>query len=208
MLQAQRIQSLNRGCPMPARMTIAILMALSLPTACAQEIPWGRYMVAGEQAYEQGDYDEAEKQFLRALKEAENFGEQDSRLAKSLQALATLYSLEDKHQEAVLLLQRAVAITEKGLGPEHHTLAAYLNDLAFTNTHQGKYAEAEPLYLRALTIWEKAGRPEEDIHLAIGLHNYAVLLQKMDRNAEAEKLEERSKAIWDNQQWGRPQRDR
>ncbi|MCZ6485767.1 MAG: tetratricopeptide repeat protein [Acidobacteria bacterium] len=187
---------------MPTRMIITMFVVLSPLTAYAQETAWKRYIDAGQKATWQ-DRDEAEKPLLRALKEAENFGEQDPRLAKSLQALATLYRLEDKHQEAVLLLQRAVAITEKGLGPEHHTLAAYLNDLAFTNTHQDKYAEAEPLYLRALTIWEKAGRPEEDIHLAISLHNYAVLLQKMDRNAEAEKLEERSKAIWDNQQWGR-----
>ena len=67
--------------------------------------------------------------------------------------------------------------------------------------------KAEPLFLRALTIMEKAGKPE-DTFLAMSLQNYASLLRKTDRNAEAEKLEERAKAIWDNQQWGRPQRDR
>jgi len=98
-------------------------------------------------------------------------------------------------------------LRRKARGPEHLTLAAYLNDLALLYSHKGKYGEAEPLYLRALTIREKAGRPE-DPFLALSLQSYAGLLRKMDRNAEAEKLEERSKAIWDNQQWGRSQRDR
>ena len=52
---------------MPARMIIAMLVALSLPTVFAQETAWDRYMAAARQAIEQGDYDEAEKQLLVAL---------------------------------------------------------------------------------------------------------------------------------------------
>ncbi len=191
---------------MPTRMIIILLVVLSQLTANAQETAWKRNLDAGRKATWQ-DRDEAEKLLLRALKEAETFSEQDHRLAQSLQALGNLYRLEKKYEEAEPLLQQAVAITEKGLGLEHRSVAAQLSTLAFLYSDQGQYAEAEPLFLRAVTIMEKAGRPE-DAFLAISLQNYAGLLRKTDRNAEAEKLEERAKAIWDNQQWGRPQRDR
>ncbi len=129
---------------MPARI-IAMLVALSLPTVFAQETAWDRYMAAARQAYEQGHYDEAEKQLLVALKEAENFGEQDPRLATSLNNLAGLYSAQGKYAEAEPLHQRALAIMEKALGPEHPNVASSLNNLAELYRLQGKYAEAEPL---------------------------------------------------------------
>ena len=59
---------------------------------------------------------------------------------------------------------------------------------------QGKYAEAEPHYQRALAISEKALGPEHP-NVARILENYADLLRKLDRNAEAEELEERARAI-------------
>ena len=59
---------------------------------------------------------------------------------------------------------------------------------------QGKYAEAEPLYQRSLTIVEKALGPEHP-DVATTLDNYAALLRKTDRNAEADELEERTRAI-------------
>ncbi len=64
---------------MPGRMIIAMLAALSLSTACAQE-PWEEYNDAGMEAQEQARYAEAEELYLAALKEAESFGEQDTRL--------------------------------------------------------------------------------------------------------------------------------
>ena len=137
---------------MPARMILALLVVLSQPSVFAQETSWDRYMDAAGAAYEQGDYDEAEKQLLRALKEAENFGEQDPRLAASLNNLALLYYA------------------------------------------QGQYAEAEPFYQRSLAIWEKALGPEHP-DVATILENYADLLRELDRNREAEELEERARAI-------------
>ncbi|MDA2913832.1 tetratricopeptide repeat protein [Acidobacteriia bacterium AH_259_A11_L15] len=59
---------------------------------------------------------------------------------------------------------------------------------------QGKYPEAEPLYQRALAIWEKALGPEHPF-VAQGLENYAVLLRKTNRHAEAKELEARARAI-------------
>ncbi len=137
---------------MIARMIIALILALSLLTVFAQEAAWDRYMDAAGQAYEQGDYDEAEKQLLRALKEAENFGEKDLRLATSLGNLGKVYHLQGKYAEAEPLYQRSLAIGEKTLGPEHPQVAMSLNNLAGLYRAQGQHAEAEPLYQRAFAI--------------------------------------------------------
>ncbi len=59
---------------------------------------------------------------------------------------------------------------------------------------QGNYTEAEPLYQRALAIREKALGPEHP-QVAQSLENYAALLRKLVREAEAGKMEARAQAI-------------
>jgi hypothetical protein len=61
-------------------------------------------------------------------------------------------------------------------------------------TGAGKYAEAEPLCRRSLAIREKVLGPKHP-HLATSLKNYAILLQKMGRNSEAEEMLARVRAI-------------
>ena len=58
------------------------------------------------------------------------------------------------------MYKRALAISEKALGPEHPDVATSLNNLALLYQAQGRYAEAEPLHKRALAISEKALGPE------------------------------------------------
>jgi len=61
---------------------------------------------------------------------------------------------------ARLLLERALAIREKALGPDHPDTAHSLNDLASLLRTQGELPHARPLLERALTIREKALVPE------------------------------------------------
>jgi tetratricopeptide (TPR) repeat protein len=56
---------------------------------------------------------------------------------------------------AELPLQRALALRERVLGPEHPEVATGLNNLALLYYAQGRYSEAEPLYQRALALWER-----------------------------------------------------
>jgi len=79
-----------------------------------------------------------------------------------------------RYAEAEPLYQRALAISEKALGPEHPNVANSLNNLAALYRGQGKYAEAEPLYQRALAIREKALGPEHP-DVATSLNNLAAL---------------------------------
>jgi len=62
----------------------------------------------------------------------------------------------------------------------------------------GRLAEAKPLYQRALALIERTLGPEHP-NLAATLDNYADLLRKMQRAAEAETAEARAKAIWAKQ---------
>jgi hypothetical protein len=78
------------SCPRPARMIIAMLVALSLLTACAQP-SWKEYNDAGFEAKEQARYAEAEELFLAGLEEAKEFEDLDPRFATSLNNLAEVY---------------------------------------------------------------------------------------------------------------------
>ncbi len=68
------------------------------------------------------------------------------------------------------------------------------DDWCWRSITQGKYGEAEPRYKRALAIWEKALGPEHP-SVAQSLENYAALLRKTGRSAEAIKMKARAKAI-------------
>ncbi len=172
-----------------------VCLALWSPAhASAQGGQWNTLNAVGIEAYQRSDYAEAEKQWSAALKEAEGFGPQDTRLATSLNNLAVLYRAQGKYAEAESLLKRALAILEKALGPEHPRVATALNNLALVYKAQGRYTEAEPLQKRALAIFEKALGPEHP-HVATSLENYAALLRKTGRSDEAAKMEARAKAI-------------
>ena len=61
---------------------------------------WEAHSAAAQEAYQQGDYAEAEKQLRAALKKAEGFEPQDPRLAATLNNLAELYRAQARYAEA------------------------------------------------------------------------------------------------------------
>ena len=73
------------------------------------------------------------------------------------------------------LFQRALAINEQVLGPEHADTAASLSDLASLLHAQGDFAGARPLLERALAIDEKMLGPEHPT-TASSISNHAQLL--------------------------------
>ena len=117
---------------MKSRLLTLLLVPLWLWSALviADEAQWEQHIRAGLAAYQRGDYEEAVGQINAALKEAEDFGEQDPRLAMTLNNLGFLYKVQGRYGEAEPLSQRALAIVEKALGPEHPHVAASVNNLA------------------------------------------------------------------------------
>ena len=114
---------------------------------------------------------------------------------QSLNNLALGYGARGRYAELLEpMLKRALAITEKSLGPEHPEVAPIVHNLATLYQDMERYAEAEPLYKRALAILGKALGPDHP-NLAQTLENYAALLRKTGLGTEATMLEIRAKAI-------------
>jgi tetratricopeptide (TPR) repeat protein len=105
--------------------------------------------------------------------------------------LALLYRVQGHYADAY---KRALAISEKALGPDHPAVAIRLNNLALLYRVQGRYADAEPLYKRALAIDEKALGPDHPA-VAIRLNNLAGLYRAQGHYADAEPLFKRALAI-------------
>lgn len=113
--------------------------------AITDEAGWTQRIQAAGTALFRGDYPEAERQTEAALKEAEEFGEHDWRLAMTLNKLAGLYRVQGRYDEAAALYRRSLAIDEKTLGPKHPNVTAGVNDLAELYRTQGRDDEAERL---------------------------------------------------------------
>ncbi len=123
--------------------------------AVADDTAWAKYSEAGGKAYRSGQYAEAEKLLLVALKEAEKFGELDGRLIYSLNDLAELYRAQGKYAEAEPFFRRVLAILEKALGPEHPDVATTLENYAVLLRKTNRDAEAAKMEARAKTIRAK-----------------------------------------------------
>jgi CHAT domain-containing protein/Tfp pilus assembly protein PilF len=114
--------------------------------------------------------------------------------ADSLNNLARLYLDRGDYAKAEPLLNRALAIREKTLGPEHPDVADSLNNLASLYLDRGDYAKAEPLLERALVIREKALGPEHP-DVADSINNLARLYRNLNDYAKAEPLLNRALII-------------
>jgi tetratricopeptide (TPR) repeat protein len=127
----------------------------------------------------------------------------DQAKQRSDEKAAQLCSTTDYHlgmignySEARIYSERALAIREQVLGPEHPDTALSLNNLAGLLRAQGDYAAARPLSERALAIWEQVLGPDHP-HTATSLNNLAGLLRAQGDYAAARPLSERALAIWE-----------
>ena len=114
------------------------------------------------------------------------------------------YYLERRAQytQAEPLYQRALAICEKQLGPEHHETAICLDNLANVYREQRKYEQAVPLTQRALAIFEKQLGPEHH-ETATCLDNLAGLYREQRKYEQAEPLFQRALMI--REKWLSPE---
>jgi len=98
----------------------------------------------GRRAVKERNFDEAEKQYFAALKEAA--GALGTRVPDSIASLAELYLTQGKPEAAERLYRQALAIQERMLGREHPAIAETLNSWATLNLDHGKPEAAERLY--------------------------------------------------------------
>ncbi|MCP5197002.1 MAG: tetratricopeptide repeat protein [Gammaproteobacteria bacterium] len=140
-----------------------------------------------------GNTEEARQRYEAILQQFEAL-EDVQEQAATLVKIANMYRLQGRYAEAEPLYQRALAIRERALGPDHPDVAHSLHGLAVLYHQQGRYAEAEPLYQRALAIRERALGPDHP-DVAHSLNNLAILYGNQGRTAEAEPLDQRALAI-------------
>jgi tetratricopeptide (TPR) repeat protein len=119
------------------------------------------------------------------------FQTQTLNYAQTLQNLGVLYFDLQKYDQAGSLFGRAATIKEQLLGKDHPRVADALIKVACASLARGYYAEAESPSQRALSILEKSSPPNYPA-LIQALTNYALVLDKTKRKAEAELLETRA----------------
>lgn len=111
-----------------------------------------------------------------------------------LNDLAIVLVRTGAYAEARVLHERALAIRERALGPDHPDVAESLNHLALVHHSTGAYAEARALHERVLAIWEQTLGPDHP-HVAASLNNLAIVHEATGGFTEALALHERALAV-------------
>jgi tetratricopeptide (TPR) repeat protein len=99
-----------------------------------------------------------------------------------------------QYVEAETLMEHAVAINERILGPSHLDLATNYNNLALLYHDQGKYELSEALLQRALAIREKVLESNHP-KIAMSLNNLATHYYNQGEYQQAEPLYQRALSI-------------
>jgi tetratricopeptide (TPR) repeat protein len=135
--------------------------------------------------------------FPHASSAISHVGEMDNAKANSTLLLQMGFYLERRAQfaEARPYFERALAISEQVLGPEHPDTALSLNNLGYLLQAQGDLAGAKPYYERALAISEQVLGPEHP-DTALSLNNLGYLLQAQGDLAGAKPYYERALHIF------------
>jgi len=108
----------------------ACWLVCSITDVSAQDGRWERVTAVGVQAFAQGDYTEAARQFEAALPLAEAWRPADEHLSTSLMHLAAVYHAQGQYTDAEPLYQRALVLHERLLGPDHLQVADVLEAYA------------------------------------------------------------------------------
>jgi tetratricopeptide (TPR) repeat protein len=133
---------------------------------------------------------EAEPELKRALAIREkSLGKDHPDTATTLNNLGGIYFRQERFKEAEPLLRRALEVREKVRGPNNPETGRSVAYLATFYQMQRLYKEAEPWWRRALAIAEQslgADIPETRAYA----HNLAIALRQLDRDDEAQIIEE------------------
>lgn len=165
-----------------------------LGLGCNSESPWDASLQEAREAIERKEYAYAEGLLLKALPQAEMWGESDTRLASVLYSLGEVYRQQEELTKAEPYFWRALPIWAKSVGAEHPDMATGLTSLAQIYKVKQEYQRAEPLIKQALKIQEKAFGLDHP-QIVSTLKEYSSLLKLMNREEEGKRLDIRREAI-------------
>ena len=138
-------------------------------------------------AQQENKYELAEHTWYVAVEEAEIFGPQDVRLAKTLDKLTEFLLYRGKLEEASKHGYRCLSIYEGALGENADELASILANLAMLAKINNNMPEAEKLYRRALAVNSRVLGPSEPKVKQL-LTEFANVLDQLGRGDEADQL--------------------
>lgn len=163
----------------------AALLAITRVDAQSVDDQWHSLMARGLNQDTAKDYAKAELTYLQALKEAERFGPDDSRVATTETSLGLVYRRQKKFAEAEMAFRRALGIIEKTNEPDDVDVADANLNLATALVEGGHPAAAVPLARKVLDVYESAvGGFNQKTAEALCLLGDALRLQKSYLEAE------------------------
>ena len=114
-------------------------------------------------------------------------------VAERLRDLAQLYQSLGRLDDAEPLYRRMLAMEEETLASDPLAQVPFFQSLALFEEARDRLSDAEGLYRRAVTILD--AQRVTDIRLENLLANYAHLLRRQGRDAEADELDRRAEAV-------------
>jgi tetratricopeptide (TPR) repeat protein len=145
---------------------MAIFLSLAAATALGSwylrvrmpESHWRQPHEAGRASMSRGQFGVAEREFETAVELAKALGADDPREALSLFHQADALVAQNRFDDAIPLFERALAIDEKALGPDHPDVAPVLEHYAVPLRRTGRIAQAEAAEDRGRIIRKRSGR--------------------------------------------------
>lgn len=170
-----------------ALLAVIITWFLAGKTNMQQSKQWESYNQLAQIAFDRGDFQESERLNLKALQIAQKFGQDDTRLAITLDRLGTVSDEETSYVKAEQFMNQALNIRTHLLGGNDPTVASTLIHLSSVYKHEGDNRKAELLLKQALDIDKKA-YGKESPEVAAVLNQLALLYDQQRRYDEAESL--------------------
>lgn len=137
-----------------------------------------------------GLYAKAELMYKRGFDLRQKSGKPDD-VAQGLHALALIYRIEGKLDDAEAIYLRSVAAAEEQHGGDSRNVADRLVCLAFLYREKREYARAEELLSRALSLYEKTFGTE-GTQYGLCCLELALLCRRQDNLTDAKDYAERS----------------
>lgn len=150
------------------------------------ESKWAELKLRAEQACEQNEFEESEKLWWLALREAED-AQNVQMLCMCLDGLAEVFIKQSRYAEAESLYRESLGKKAKVLGEKHAIVGRAANNLAHVLYRDGKMTDAEITLKKALNILKSTLGLQSPEAQWSGRH-LMKLLREMGREDEAQHI--------------------
>ena len=133
---------------------VLILLCLTLPVAGQNS--WEEKNQTGEKAFREGKLADANRLFVEALHDAQQFGEKDVRLAPIYNNLALVAFVRNNFIASEEMYEKAISVVEGARGPEDPLLLPILENLTRLYVKQWSFNQAIHTSKRICSIREKS----------------------------------------------------